>query len=164
MLRHRSPSLRGFTLLEMMVVVALVAILASLAAPSMRSFTAGQRVKAASFDLYSSLVYARSAAIKHPAGVVRIAPASDGWAGGWTVSLLPASGPAQVLHEHGALPGVEITDPEAHPHISLNQSGRPSAGLNLSLSATGVAGVTGRCIALSLSGYASTRLMPEGGC
>ena len=45
---NRKP--RGFTLIELMVVVALAAILAALAAPSFKSFVSGQRVKAAASD------------------------------------------------------------------------------------------------------------------
>src|SRR5258708_17918140 len=51
---------RGFTLIEMMVVVALVAILAALAAPSFIAQIANQRVSSAALELQSLLQLARS--------------------------------------------------------------------------------------------------------
>src|SRR4051812_38092652 len=54
---------RGFTTVELMVAVGIVAILAALAAPSLLAMIATQRVKTATFDLYSAMSYARSEAI-----------------------------------------------------------------------------------------------------
>ncbi|MPS98116.1 MAG: prepilin-type N-terminal cleavage/methylation domain-containing protein [Pseudomonas sp.] len=54
---------RGFTLIEMMVVVALVAILAALAAPSFIAQIANQRVSSAALELQSLLQLARSEAV-----------------------------------------------------------------------------------------------------
>jgi type IV fimbrial biogenesis protein FimT len=60
----RSLSQRGFTLIELMVTIALVAILATLAAPSFQQTIASSRLTTATNDLYTSLVQARSEAIK----------------------------------------------------------------------------------------------------
>lgn len=56
-------SVRGFTLVELMVVIAVMAILAVLAAPSFNEFIAKQRVKSAAYDLAQTLQTARSNAI-----------------------------------------------------------------------------------------------------
>jgi type II secretion system protein H len=53
----------GFTLIEMMVVVALVAILAALAAPSFSTQIANQRVTSVAQELQSLLQLARSEAV-----------------------------------------------------------------------------------------------------
>ena len=53
----------GFTLSEAMVVVALVAILAALAAPSFHTQIANQRVSAAGQDLLGLLQFARAEAV-----------------------------------------------------------------------------------------------------
>lgn len=54
----------GFTAIELMVVVAIVAILAALAGPSFRDLMDGFRVRAATEELTNTIYYARSEAIK----------------------------------------------------------------------------------------------------
>lgn len=54
----------GFTIIELMVVVAIVAILATLAGPSFRDLIDGFRVRAATEELTNTIYYARSEAIK----------------------------------------------------------------------------------------------------
>ncbi len=56
-------SVRGFTLIELLVAVSIIAILASLAAPSFVSAIANQRIRAASYELAQTLQTARSKAI-----------------------------------------------------------------------------------------------------
>jgi type IV fimbrial biogenesis protein FimT len=74
----------GFTLIEVLVVVAILAILAAAALPELRSFMASQIVKTPASDLYSSLVLARSEAIKRNAAI-DIVPAATDWGQGWEV-------------------------------------------------------------------------------
>jgi type IV fimbrial biogenesis protein FimT len=77
---------QGFTLVELMVTIAVLAVLISLAMPSFQSFTAEQRVKAATADLAATLGYARSEAIMRKADV-SVAPLTGGWAKGWSVKV-----------------------------------------------------------------------------
>lgn len=83
---------RGFSLIELMVTVAIVAILAALAAPSFRTQTDSARLTAHANALLSSLLLARTEAIKRNARVV-LCKSSDGatcttsgdWQQGWIV-------------------------------------------------------------------------------
>ena len=80
---------RGFTLVELMIVVTLMAVMLGIAAPSFRDFMAGQRVKTAAGEYSSTLVQARSEAIKRNASVT-VTPATlsaSGWSQGWTVAV-----------------------------------------------------------------------------
>ncbi len=87
-----APRLRGFTLVELMVTISLIAILTTLAAPSFTQMIASTRLSAATNELYTSLVQAKSEAIRS-GGRVTICPSSDGatcltsatptWATGW---------------------------------------------------------------------------------
>jgi len=62
---HAAPLKRqkGFTLIEAMVVVALVAILAALAAPSFNTLIANQRATSAAQELQSLFQFARAEAV-----------------------------------------------------------------------------------------------------
>jgi type IV fimbrial biogenesis protein FimT len=63
-LMKSSLSQRGFTLIELMVTLAMVVILGMLAAPSFQQTIASSRLTTATNDLYTSLALARSEAIK----------------------------------------------------------------------------------------------------
>ena len=55
---------RGFTLLELMVAVAMIAIVASMAMPSWREVVANRRTAGASREIYNALQHTRMKAIK----------------------------------------------------------------------------------------------------
>ena len=76
---------RGFTLLEVMVVVAIVAVLAAIAAPSFTPLIERWRVRSAAEDLTSTVYFARSEAIKRGGGVTIQAQSGD-WNNGWQVT------------------------------------------------------------------------------
>ncbi|WP_304956838.1 GspH/FimT family pseudopilin [Xenophilus sp. Marseille-Q4582] len=61
---------RGFTAIEVMVVVAILGLLAALAAPSFTALIERWRVRQAAEDLASTLTFARSEAIRRGGGVV----------------------------------------------------------------------------------------------
>lgn len=62
-MRSRSQQ-RGFTLIELMVTVAIMAILAAIAYPSFTDLIARNRLKGATEGLFADLEYAKSEAIK----------------------------------------------------------------------------------------------------
>jgi type IV fimbrial biogenesis protein FimT len=85
----RSIRNRGFTLIEMMVTLALLAILIALVTPSFRGLLADNRATAQANALVGSLMLARSEAIKRNAPVV-MCRSNDGascagsdWEDGW---------------------------------------------------------------------------------
>ena len=79
--------LRGFTLIELMIAIALLGIIASLAAPSMANFAIRQRVSSQANELMLSLAFARAEAIKRNVQI-RLLPvtnSAEGWQDGWCV-------------------------------------------------------------------------------
>ncbi|MBI2398878.1 MAG: GspH/FimT family pseudopilin [Xanthomonadales bacterium] len=99
---------RGVTLLELLVAVAVLAIAASLAAPSFSDTIRNQRLSSRSFALQEDLAFARSEAVKVQ-GDVFIAAKAGGFTQGWVV-FEDQNGNAHqepmelTLREHGALP------------------------------------------------------------
>jgi len=147
-------AMRGFTLAELMIVVVIFAILAGAALPSYNEFVRNQRVKTASFDLFSSLVQARSEAVTRNTSVT-VTPTSTttSWAPGWEVKV-----GTTLLRRQDAMPNITITGPTS---ITYNGNGRVTAALTgangITLTATGGVGTNTRCITVDLSGRPVTK-------
>ncbi|MDE2613641.1 MAG: GspH/FimT family protein [Burkholderiales bacterium] len=84
-----APTQRGFTLVEMMVVVALLAILLAAAAPGMREFSAANRLATTKSAFTGALALARTEAAKRGSGVFLRASgapaAGNEYAAGWQI-------------------------------------------------------------------------------
>lgn len=141
---------RGFTLPELLIVITVLAVLLAVGMPSFGEFVRNQRVKTASFDLFSTLVHARSEAITRNA-TVTVSPVSSAWTNGWTVT---DSG-GTVIRTMGAVPSVTIAGPT---NVVFRGSGRLNAASmpTFQLTASGST-VTTRCISIDLSGRPTTK-------
>lgn len=142
--------LGGFTLPELLIVVAVLAVMLGLGIPAFAEFTRNQRVKTASFDLFSTLVHARSEAITRNA-TVTVAPVSSAWTNGWTVT--DAGG--TVIRTMGAVTNLSITGPT---NVQFRGSGRLNGTVmpSFQLTSTGST-ITTRCITIDLSGRPTTK-------
>lgn len=76
----------GFTIIELILAVVILAIVVGIGAPSLQDLVISTRVKNAASDIYSSLIYARSEAIKRSTNVT-VTPVSGGWKNGWSVAI-----------------------------------------------------------------------------
>ncbi len=141
---------RGFTIVEMLMVTVVLVILLAVGLPSFSSFTRNQRVKTTSFDLFSSLVFARSEAIARNAKVT-VSPNGGSWVNGWRIT---DSG-GTVLREEEAVSSVAITGPAS---VVYRGSGRLDGAVLPAFELTSAAaGITSRCIRIDLSGRAYTK-------
>lgn len=137
---------RGFTLPELLAVVAVMAILATVAAPSFSELIASQRAKGAASDMFGSLLRARSEAIKRNVEVT-LAPSGEGWEDGWSIAH---PGDADILLEdRGAVPGATITGPASVTYLPNGRvKGADVPEFDIEVSGAG----QHRCIAVDLSG------------
>jgi type IV fimbrial biogenesis protein FimT len=83
-------SMRGFTLLELLTVIAIAAILAAVAIPSFTKVIATQRLKSAASNIQVSLLTARSEGIKRNVNVCvstsnSTCTGTGDWTQGWYV-------------------------------------------------------------------------------
>lgn len=144
---------RGFTLIELMLVTVVLVVLLAVGIPGFSSIIRAQRIKSASFDLYSALVLARSEAITRNT-TVTIAPAGGSWGSGWTVT---ESG-GTVLRQDEGMANVAISGPDS---VVYRGSGRldGAAFPQFELSAAGET-YQKRCIRIDLSGRPYTKAEP----
>lgn len=147
----------GFTLIELMITIAIAGILATIALPSFRDFVRTQRVKSASFDLVAALTLTRSEALKRNANVY-MTPAVGGWQNGWTVSWTNPATTATTIRSQAAYSGLSITDSAGANLVTFRTDGRLATTatnftVNVSPSSTNI---TPRCVSISLSGRASS--------
>lgn len=148
---------RGFTLIEMIVVMALLAVITGIAAPGLAEFLAGQRVKAAAFDLTSDLLVARSEALKRGRAVT-VAPIDGDWRAGWSASV----GNEEFLRRNDAGQGLAFDD--APSQLVFTVTGRvasPAGGVRVTLRSDAAAEASTRCVELDLAGRARTQ---QGAC
>lgn len=145
---------RGFTLIELVTTVTLLALLAGLAVPAFQGFIANQRIRNTSFDLMAALMLARSEAVTRN-GDVSFSKSGEAWSAGWVV----VSGTNTLLNQE-ALRNLSITDSAGLASIVYGRDGRTSTGstqFTIAPSAT-INGVSPRCISVGPSGVPSSRV------
>lgn len=139
---NRSAS--GFTLVELMVTIALLAIFAAIAVPSYRNFVASNRAATEMNTFVADMQSARTAAIENGTDAT-VCVSTDGtscagsgnWSDGWIVFLDHdgdggVDGSDQVLRFHAALPGGDSLTGNANvtDTITFNRYGMLAGGFN----------------------------------
>jgi prepilin-type N-terminal cleavage/methylation domain-containing protein len=128
-------AVRGFTLIELMVVVAIAAIITALALPSFNAMIAKNKVKAAAEDIYGLVLQVKTEApIREPSLSINAMPAATPWCIGGaenpgcdcsnTTSCTLPTGTADVLqvvngNDH---PDVTLTEPAVEDGVTFNST------------------------------------------
>jgi type IV fimbrial biogenesis protein FimT len=147
---------RGFTMVELLLVVAILAILAAIAAPNMGTMIRTQRVKTASFDVFSSLVFARSEAVKRNTSVT-ITPVSGGWQNGWSI----ADSNGNSLRTASSISNITVSGPTSVVYAGNGRLSPVGTAIQFQMSASDVQTANQRCIKVSSSG---SPISSEGPC
>lgn len=145
--------MRGFTLVELVIAILVLAILASLALPSFQSSLRSSRLSSSTNQLMAALNLARSEAIKNTSGA-GVCSSSDGltcagvtdWSMGWLVwsdrpNAATGVGNGQfdagtdvVLRYTQAVPRMRIAGPAAAQAVRFDRRGRLAGGADLQFS------------------------------
>jgi len=130
---------KGFTLIELMVTVALVAILMAVAVPSMTTFQRNAQLTSFSNTLLSAINAARGEAMKRGQSAMVVPVDGSNWSSGWVVFVDLDRSQAFI---------------ETNDFTILKREAPPSY---LEITATGTAAASPPYIMFDASGYAKTK-------
>lgn len=149
----------GFTVIELMVVVAIVAVLAALAAPSFRQLIATQRIKSVASALNESLWVARSEALKRNDKVSFsfTNSGSDTAVADWKITQSSDGTGTPILLQSGSPAVVSTTSTGSNLLFTFNSSGRLISGGSTSIKLSVPSANVNRWVCISVSGRAVTQ-------
>lgn len=144
----------GFTLVELLIAIAVLGILSSMAAPPFMTLIASQRVRSAATDLHGGLLLARSEAMKRNLSISVTANDASNWSKGWKVGSAGTDFLKQDAVDHGI-----VVEGPGSGNVTFQWTGRPdsaSIGVLLKVRSSSYS-VPARCLSLSLSGMAENK-------
>jgi type IV fimbrial biogenesis protein FimT len=173
------PAEKGFTLIELLVVVAIMGIMLAVGMPGLRTLMDTQKMKSATFDLVTTVMQARSEAVKYGAtsGASISIVASTGssattlkFTNGWCIvftsgSACDISSPGgDVMRVNAATANVTYTVKTCTTAsasscvVTFGRNGRLSSGSAVKIEVTNddTANPLARCVTIDAAGNAST--------
>lgn len=147
----------GFTLPELLVVVVVLGILASVGASGFQSLIQSQQAKNASFEIFSSLSLARSEAIKRNDSVTLTPTDATNWGKGWAITSA-----AGVIKSQSELKKIVISQGAAS--VVYTPTGRATTPTSFLLDVSANPTANARCIKIELSGMPRVYKPVNGTC
>lgn len=159
---RRVPNQRGFSLVELMLVITIVGIIVGGSIELFTSLTQSQRVRSASFEIYSTLAIARSEALKRGVNVTVFPINGNDWSQGWEIwypdassadNMPDASGNGRMIRSQTQMAKVIFTTSTTPlASVTFTRTGRPTASPWFGLQVAD----HNKCVRLELSGSPRT--------
>jgi len=131
MRRLSKPLAAGFTVVELMVTLAVVAILAAMAVPTMRSVIENSHIRVTSQSLQNGLSMARAEAVRLNTQVEFVLTGA-----GWNVQLVDGTLLQQASGKELASGTAATTTPAGSSRITFDAFGRTAANVDASATMT----------------------------
>lgn len=150
--------MRGFTLLELMIVVAILGVLMAMAMPAVSEMIASQRVRDTAADIHTSMMRARNEAISRGLATA-VTPVGGNWAGGWYIANPDGTynpdmtNPTVFIEQHAAVPNATITSTGGT--ASFSHVGRLTGVVKITIGGGGGTALI-RCVEVDLMGRPKT--------
>jgi len=157
---RRNNDQRGFTLMELMITVAVMAILLTAALPNFRTALQNNRLTAQANELITAMQFARSEALKR-GFPVELCSSSDGavcggdWNEGWLVYVDPPGAAPEVLRVWPGN-GDDFSFTPADGEVRYQPTGFADAAIQLDLTLPECTGNNARQIIVEATGRAAS--------
>lgn len=158
--------MRGFTIVELVVTVAVMAILLAIAAPSFKEIMLGTKLTSQANSLMASAHLARGEAIKRNQQV-RLCASSDGASctGSWQQGWIVITATDAVIQSQQALPaGLQVIQTEGDSVLSFSPTGVGTEPATLTICQSDPVGSQEREIHISTTGAATIKKTTTGSC
>lgn len=158
---------RGFTLVELMVAIAVLGILSTIALPSFSEMILSNKLRSYANNLVASTYLARSEALKSNAVVTLCVStggtscASGGWEQGWIV----LRGATVIQRQQAVAAGYKISEAAGLTSLNFQPTGVGATQATLTICrATPTAGSQERVVTISVTGRPSVTKTTSGTC
>lgn len=162
----------GFTLLEVLMVIAIMGILMAVVVPGVKTLLNTQKMKSATFDLVTTAMLARSEAIKWggaSASSISIVAPSNNFSNGWCIAFTSTTPCSLSTPDDGVMQIIKPTAGITYAYqgsaapIVYTRTGRLAGGAAVQVLVTDVDNfATPRCVKFDTNGNASVRVMAAG--